>query len=209
MDLSGRRVLVTGASRGIGRALSDALEGEGARVLRVSRSGPIRADVGDPAQVERLRRETGPVDALVNNAAVIHEPARVLDLPLAEWERLFRTNLFGMVAMIRAYMPEMERRGWGLVVNLSSGWGRFAEARQAPYCATKFAVEALGQALAAEAAPGVVVLTVNPGVVATDMLGTCLPEELEGVVRPEECARRMVALLRAADAGWNGRSVDA
>jgi NAD(P)-dependent dehydrogenase (short-subunit alcohol dehydrogenase family) len=209
MELRGRRALVTGASRGIGRALSDALEAEGCEVVRVSRSGPERCDVSDERQVLRLASSTRPVDLLVNNAGVIHEPAPVREIPLSEWERLFRTNLFGMVAMIRAFLPGMERRGSGAIVNLSSGWGRFAEANQAPYCATKFAVEALGRALAAEVGPGILVLTVNPGVVATDMLGVCFEGDTGGAILPEECAHRLLRVLRAADATWNGRSVDA
>ncbi|MGH7162628.1 MAG: SDR family NAD(P)-dependent oxidoreductase [Planctomycetota bacterium] len=208
MKLPGGRALVTGASRGIGAALADALAAEGCDVVRVSRTRDIRCDVADPAQVDALFRLTGPVDLLVNNAAVIHEPAPVVDVPLEEWERLFRVNVLGTVAMLRAYVPAMNARGSGLVLNLSSGWGRVAEARQAPYCATKFAVEALSSALAQEVSPGVVVLAVNPGVVATDMLAAGFGGDVSAYPSPARCAAAFVSMIRRVGPSWNGRSVD-
>ena len=211
MELAGRKVLVTGASRGIGAALSAALEAEGAEVVRIAtRDAPpvIGCDVSDPGQVARLFERTGPVDVLINNAGVIHEPAPLLEIPLAEWRRLFDTNVLGMVAVLQAYLPAMNERGSGVVLNLSSTWGRVAAAHQSPYCATKFAVEALSSALAQETAPGVVVLAVNPGVVATDMLATCFEGATGGATPPEECAAAFVRMLGRLDPSWNGRSVD-
>jgi NAD(P)-dependent dehydrogenase (short-subunit alcohol dehydrogenase family) len=211
LELRGKRVLVTGASRGIGAALADALRAEGCDLELVARTagGGVEAcDVSDPAQVAALARRTGPVDVVINNAAVIHEPAPVVEVPDAEWRRLFDTNVLGLVAVLRAYVPAMNARGAGLVVNVSSTWGRVAAARQAPYCATTFAVEAISAALAAEVAPGVCVLAVNPGVVATDMLATCFQADVSGYTPPAECAAAFVRMLRQADPGWNGRSLD-
>ncbi len=211
MELAGQRVLVTGASRGIGAALSDALEVEGAVVLRVAtREQPpvLGCDVSDPEQVARLCERTGPVDVLINNAGVIHEPAPLLEIPLAEWRRLFDTNVFGMVAVLQAYLPAMNERRSGVVLNLSSTWGRVAVLHQSPYCATKFAVEALSSALAQETVSGVVVVAVNPGVVATDMLATCFEGATGAATPPEECAAAFVRMLGRLDPSWNGRSVD-
>lgn len=203
------RALVTGASRGIGRALVDALRAEGCEVFSAARTGDgILCDVSDPAQVERLRARTGPVDLLVNNAAVIHEPAPLVDVPLAEWRRLLDTNVLGMVAVLKAYVPDMNARGAGVVCNLSSTWGRSVDARQAPYCATKWAVEGLSRALAHEVAAGVIVIAVNPGVVATDMLATCFEGDVAGATPPAECAAAFVRMLRRVTPAWNGRSVD-
>ena len=206
MKLSGRSVLVTGASRGIGRALAAALRGEGCRVATASRAEGC--DISNPGQVAELFARTGPVDVLVNNAGVIHEPKDLVDLPLEEWRRLFETNVFGMVDVLRRYVPPMNERGEGVVVNVSSTWGRTAAARQSPYCATKFAMEALTQSLAAEVAAGVTVIAVNPGVVATDMLATCFEGDVSGSTPPEECAASFVRMLRRLEPGWNGRSID-
>jgi NAD(P)-dependent dehydrogenase (short-subunit alcohol dehydrogenase family) len=211
VELRGCRALVTGASKGIGRALAAALRAEGCDVLGAARTagpGVLACDVSDPAQVRALRQRTGPVDLLVNNAAVIHEPRPLVDVPLAEWRRLFDTNVLGMVAVLQAYVPDLNARGRGVVCNLSSTWGKSTAPRQAPYCATKFAVEGLSSALAAEVAPGVAVLAVNPGVVATDMLRTCFEGEIAGATAPEACAAAFVRMLRRVTPAWNGRSVD-
>jgi NAD(P)-dependent dehydrogenase (short-subunit alcohol dehydrogenase family) len=211
VTLRGKRALVTGASKGIGRALADALRAEGCDVIGAARTegeGVLRCDISVPEEVERLRARTGPVDILVNNAAVIHEPAPLVDVPLAEWRRLLDTNVLGMVAVLKAYVPDMNARGSGVVCNLSSTWGKSVDARQAPYCATKWAVEGLSKALAEEVATGVVVLAVNPGVVATDMLRTCFEGAIGGATPPEACARAFVAMLRRVTPAWNGRSVD-
>ena len=199
---------MTGASKGIGRALVAALEGAGCDVTAVSRTSEPPCDVTDPAHVDALYRRTGPVDLLVNNAALIHEPAPLWEVPLEEWRRLLETNVVGMVSVLRRYLPSMNERGRGVVVNLSSTWGRSTAPRQAPYCATKFAVEGLSGALASEVAPGVVVVAVNPGVVATDMLATAFGGNASAGTPPEECARSFLRMLRGLDGTWNGRSVD-
>ena len=199
---------MTGASRGIGAALADALRDEGCDVIGASRTAGEICDITDDAQVAALYECTGPVDLLINNAGVIHAPADLVDIPLAEWRRLFATNVFGMVAMLRTYLPAMNARGSGTVLNLSSTWGRSAAGRQAPYCATKFAVEGLTQAVAQEVAPGVAVVAVNPGVVATEMLATCFETDVSGYASPAECAASFVRMLRLLQPDWNGRSVD-
>jgi NAD(P)-dependent dehydrogenase (short-subunit alcohol dehydrogenase family) len=129
-------------------------------------------------------------------------------VPLAEWRRLFDTNVLGMVAVLRAYVPDMNARGSGVICNLSSTWGRSVDARQAPYCATKWAVEGLSRALAEEVAPGVLVLAVNPGVVATEMLATCFEGNTAGATPPADCAAAFVRMLRKVTPAWNGKSVD-
>ena len=206
MRLSGASVLLTGASRGIGAALAAALRDAGGVVHTASRSEGT--DVAKAADIEALFARTGPVDLVINNAGVIHQPADLVDIPDAEWRRLFDVNVFGMVDVLRRYVPPMNARGSGVVVNLSSTWGRYAAGRQSPYCATKFAVEALSQALAQEVAAGVVVMAVNPGVVATEMLATCFEGDVGGYTPPEACAASFVRMLEQVDDSWNGRSVD-
>jgi len=210
MELGGVKVLLTGASRGIGRALAEALRAEGCDLIAVARTpgeGVERCDVSDSADVAALFERVGPVDLLINNAGVIHEPAPLTGIPLDEWRRLFETNVFGMVDLCRTYVPAMNERGHGVVVNLSSTWGRVAAGEQSPYCATKYAVEALSASLAEEVAPGVVVIALNPGVVATEMLGTAFASDVSMYTPPERCAADFVDLLRRVDASWNGRSV--
>ncbi|MHC4938755.1 MAG: SDR family NAD(P)-dependent oxidoreductase [Planctomycetota bacterium] len=205
MRLEGASVVVTGASRGIGKALVTELEARGARVTGVSRTQGC--DVSDPSQVAELCARTGPVDLLVNNAAIIHEPAPLWEVPFDEWESVLRINVLGTVAMLQAYLPAMNERGSGTVVNLSSGWGRFAAPEQAPYCASKFAVEGLSAAVAEEVADGVCVIALNPGVIATEMLETAFGGDVSGYPTPEETAKSFAELLASLDPSWNGRSV--
>jgi NAD(P)-dependent dehydrogenase (short-subunit alcohol dehydrogenase family) len=209
MELKGARVLLTGASRGIGRALAAALREEGCDLIAVARAAGDdveSCDVTQPDQVAALFDRVGPVDLLINNAGVIHEPAPLVDIPLSEWRRLFETNVFGMVDLCRTWVPSMNERGSGVVVNLSSTWGRVSAGHQSPYCATKFAVEALSAALAEEVAPGVVVVSLNPGVVATEMLATAFASDVSMYTSPEQCAADFVQMLRRVDVSWNGRA---
>ena len=135
MEISGRRILLTGASRGIGRALAQALHEEGAELALVARSpGPLQelaeqldaraypTDLSDPAQVDGLItriEEDGPVDVLINNAGVSNI-GFVLDRKAEDIETLFRTNLLTPIHMCQQVIPRMLERGGGHIVNLSS-----------------------------------------------------------------------------------------
>ena len=99
----------------------------------------------------------------------------------------------------------MIRRAEGVIVNISSGWGRSAAAEVAPYCATKWAVEGLTQALAAELPRGMAAVAVNPGIIDTDLLRTCFGSSAASCPAPEAWACRAVPCLLALGPGDNGR----
>ena len=181
-------VIVTGASTGIGAATARELAKRGFHVLAGVRRGidadairatnlePIMLDITNEAEIAALvKRMTGdperrPLRALVNNAAIeINAPVEVL--PLSEWRRQFDVNLFGQVAMIQALLPALiESRG--TVVNISSVGGKLAMGGYGPYASTKFALEAVSDALRREVKPlGVKVILVEPGAVTTEMSG--------------------------------------
>jgi NAD(P)-dependent dehydrogenase (short-subunit alcohol dehydrogenase family) len=230
MDPAGARFLVTGASRGIGRSLVLGLAGEGARLALVARTRPDLEAVaracrergadalalpGDVGRAEDARRVAaaamaalGGIDVLVNDAAVLFPPAPVVATPPEVWEETLRVNVIGTANLVREVVPSMEARGRGLVVNLSSGWGRVAEAGVAPYAASKFAVEALTQALAQELAPGVIVVAVNPGVVDTAMLRVAWGEEAARYPGPDALLERWLRFFRGLRASWHGTSRD-
>jgi short-subunit dehydrogenase len=187
MKWDGTTAVVTGASRGIGKAVAEAAAAKGARVGLVARSkdeldavlagiggrGAVAAaDVGDRRQVSAaiasLEAELGPVDILVANAGIgAYGP--FADIDVDEVERLVQVNLLGTVYPMKAVLPGMLQRGRGHIVVVSSVAGRFGSPFEAAYAATKFAQIGLAEAVAVEVSgQGVGVSIVNPGVVDTD-----------------------------------------
>ena len=181
--------LVTGCSSGLGAALAEAVLTRGDRVMLTARrpetltglaerypetARTVALDVTDPPSVERAIAATeeafGSLDVFVNNAGfgVI---GAVEEVSPEEYRRMFETNVFGLIEATRAALPAL-RRSRGTIVNLSSGSGIATRAGFGLYSATKFAVEAISEALALEARPfGVRVLIVEPGQFRTEFLG--------------------------------------
>ncbi len=181
--------MVTGASTGIGAATARELAKRGFHVLAGVRRGtdadalratnlePVMLDITNETEIAALAKrvnndpERRPLRALINNAGVgVNAPVEVLPLP--EWRRLFDINLFGHVAMSQALLPALVESS-GTVVNISSVGGKLAMATYGPYAASKFALEAVSDALRREVEPlGVKVVVIEPGAVTTEMLGS-------------------------------------
>jgi NAD(P)-dependent dehydrogenase (short-subunit alcohol dehydrogenase family) len=173
-----RTVLVTGASRGIGKETARRFESNGWRVYGTARDAE-RVDVGEPLSldvtddesvrdaVERIVDDEGRIDALVNNAGnSLLGPVEETDVEDARHQ--FDVNVHGPHRLVRAALPHMRERGDGTVVNVSSVAGRVASAGMGTYAASKHALEALSDALRVEVAPfGVDVVLVEPGPVDT------------------------------------------
>ena len=173
-----RTAIVTGCSTGIGRATALALTARGYEVVATARrpesieglgvARTLALDVDSDESVAAARAAVGPVDVLVNNAGFgIEGP--VESVPLDEVRRAFETNFFGATRMIQAFAPAMRERGSGAVVNVTSVAGVVAGPFAGFYAATKFALEALSEALHLEMGHfGVQVLVVEPGSIATE-----------------------------------------
>lgn len=177
--------LITGTSSGIGLATALGLAADGHTVVATmrdtSRAGELRAtaaaqdldivveelDVDDDVSVARAFERIGPVDILVNNAGMSPVGA-IEDFPIDEWKALFETNVFGLIRCTQAALPGMRERGSGYIVNISSVTGRTAIPMFGPYSSSKWAVEAISESLAAEAAVfGIRVTIIEPGAIAT------------------------------------------
>ena len=184
-------VLITGASRGIGRALAlaCAASGQYSRIILngghdaaalqetsrlVSAAGDLLCvsslgDVGDLAYVQSLRRSFGPADVLINNAG-ISRTGLLTDMAPAEWDAVIRTNLTSLYNVCHTYVPDMVRRQAGKIVNISSVWGLTGASCEVAYSAAKGAVNAFTMALARDLAPSrIQVNALAPGMVDTRM----------------------------------------
>jgi NAD(P)-dependent dehydrogenase (short-subunit alcohol dehydrogenase family) len=186
------KIVITGVTRGLGRALAEWFISNGHTVAGCGRSGqqifdlrfahpephsfdPV--DVAQPNRValwaERVLGALGAPDILINNAGLMNQPAPLWRVSAEEFSRLAGVNIIGVANVIRAFVPAMVERKQGVIVNLSSGWGRGVAPNVAPYCASKWAVEGLTRALAEELPSGMAAVPLNPGVIDTDMLRQC------------------------------------
>ena len=167
LGIEGRLAVVTGASRGIGAAVADMLEAEGARTVRVSRSDGIDVTAADAA--ERIAERAGaPVDILVNNAGTSAVKA-LADVTDEEWYEQFELHVMASMRLMRAFAPGMAERGWGRIVNVSSSAGKRPSSNlTAAYSVAKAAQLSLSRVYAdAYAARGVLVNAVTPGPTTT------------------------------------------
>ena len=192
--------LVTGASRGIGRATAEAFARAGYQVAanycrskeqieqfsaQMEREGcaviPVQADVSDPEQVERMvqtvQRQFGHIDVLVCNAGIARQ-GLLTDFSPADWRQMMSVNLDGTFYCCRSVLPGMIRQKYGRIVLISSMWGQTGGSCEVVYSAAKAGLIGLGRALAKEEGPsGVTVNIIAPGVIDTDMMASFTDED--------------------------------
>jgi NAD(P)-dependent dehydrogenase (short-subunit alcohol dehydrogenase family) len=186
-DFSGKSVVITGGSRGLGLVLARQLAAEGARLTLIARAEPelrraaddirdrepsaevllVPADVGEREDVERAIAHTvahyGSIDVLINNAGII-QVGPLDHMKLSDYSDAFKTHFWGPLFLVLAAIPHMRRQGGGRIVNISSIGGRISVPHLVPYSASKFALTGLSEGLRAELAPDrIVVTTVCPG----------------------------------------------
>ena len=188
-----KTAVITGASGGIGRALLDAFQDAGYRVLCGCNSHPERlpdgvwamaADLSDPKQAEKfaeavLRETDGRVDVLINNAGIAQQKL-FQDITDEDWAKMRGVNLDGVFYLTRALLPAMIRQQSGRIINISSMWGVVGASCEVHYSAAKAAVIGMTKALAKEVGPsGITVNCIAPGVIKTPMLDAFTPEDLQ------------------------------
>lgn len=221
-----KHVVITGASRGLGRAMAIGFAADGWTVSGCGTDpvalqslqdelGPAHhlqpCDVTDPAAVEEfaaaVTKRFGPPDLLLNNAAIINPNQQLWRVSPEAFARVIDVNLKGVHLVLRAFLPGMIRRGSGVVVNFSSGWGRSTSPEVAPYCATKWGIEGMTAALAQELPQGLTAVALNPGIIDTRMLRSCLGGEAGGYPAPEVWAKLAVPFLASLGPRDNGRAL--
>jgi 3-oxoacyl-[acyl-carrier protein] reductase len=191
INLSGRVAIVTGGSRGLGRADALTLERAGATVVTLDveeANTTIECDVGDRAQVdaavERTVAEHGSVDILVNNAGTLDHLGQFPDQQSELWERDLRVNLTGAFNCAQAVWPHMQQGGWGRIVNMASVAGTLGGFGQASYATTKAGLLGLTRTLALEGAHhGITCNAIVPGVIGTEAFGFVAPAMQERMIK--------------------------
>ena len=168
-------------------------------------------DVAFESQVEpwaaRLLSTNGPPDLLINNAGIINQNAPLWQVPAEEFDRLIDINVKGVANVIRHFVPAMLARKSGVIVNFSSGWGRSVASDVAPYCASKWAIEGLTQALAEELPRGMAAVPLNPGIIDTDMLRSCFGGSASRYPAPKKWVEKAVPYILALNSRSNGKSL--
>lgn len=221
-----QRILITGVSRGLGRAMAEKLIALGHTVCGCARNqqaidelarrypAPHRfavVDVVDDAAVQawasQLDAAGQPFDLVLNNAAVANKPAPLWEVPAEEFRAVIEVNILGVANVIRHFVPPMIARGQGVIVNFSSGWGRTASPDVAPYCATKYAIEGLTQALAQELPPEMIAVPLSPGVIDTDMLQLVFGREASSYPDPQSWAEHAVPFILSLGPAESGNSL--
>ncbi|XP_030459174.1 NADPH-dependent pterin aldehyde reductase-like [Syzygium oleosum] len=233
-DQGPRTVLITGVTQGLGKALALELAKRGHSVIGCSRSQDkldslrsllspsdadadadsphllLTVDVRSDSSVEELARvvmdKKGVPDIIVNNAGTINKNNKIWDVPADEFDAVIDTNVKGVANMLRHFLPPMIQRKRGIIVNMSSSWGRSGAALVAPYCASKWAVEGLTRSVAKELPEGMAVVALNPGVINTDMLASCFGDSASLYQAPDAWAVKAAATILNFTGADNGAS---
>ena len=219
---------ITGCSRGLGRAMALEFARLGWKVAGCARNADsiatLAEELGDPhifqavdvtddaamhSFAKTVIEHLGAPNLLVNNAALMNGNAPLKDISPEEFAKILAVNLGGVHNSIRAFLPFMEDAERGVIANFSSYWGRSTAPDVAPYCATKWAIEGLTQALSKELPSGLAAVAFNPGIIDTGMLRSCFGEAAGGYHSAEEWARTAVPALASLGPTDNGNSVTA
>ncbi|BDI61310.1 3-hydroxybutyrate dehydrogenase [Qipengyuania nanhaisediminis] len=199
--LAGRRALVTGSTSGIGLAIARALRAEGAEIVlnglgdadeiaglcEEMDARHADANLLDPAAIEAMMGEIGPVDILVNNAGMQHV-SPVEDFPTAKWDAIIALNLSAVFHTTRLAVPAMKGKGWGRIINTASAHSKTASPFKSAYNASKHAVDGFTKTIALElATSGVTANCISPGYVWTPLIEGQIPDTMaaRGLTREE------------------------
>ena len=219
-------VCISGCSKGLGRAMAIEFHKRGWKVAGGARNDAalenLKEEIGDlcffqafdvskSEEVENfaqsVEEKLGVPNLLVNNAGIINKNAPLTQISPEEFASVLSINLGGIHNMIRSFVPRMEKRGNGIIVNFSSYWGQSTAPEVGPYCATKWGVEGLTRSLAQELPQGLATVAFNPGIINTDMLRSCFGDGASSHENPVDWAKHAVSRLEKIGLPDNGQTI--
>ena len=219
-----KHIAITGCSRGLGLALIRGFIAIGHKVSGCSRNPECMQqlqqefgddhyfealDISNATQVsqwaENCLERQGPVDLVINNAAIINPNANMWEVDDQQWSDLVDINIKGVFYVSKAFLKSMVSSNSGVLVNISSGWGRSTSAEVATYCCSKWAVEGLTRSLAQEVPDGVAAIPLNPGIIHTELLESCFGTSATQFPSPSQWAEDAVPFLLELNASDNGQ----
>ena len=223
-------ILITGVSSGLGLALVKEFANQGHNMIGCARDISklknlelknsnnhlfTQVDVRNDNEVQQLANDVyykfHKIDIIINNAGTKSKLSPTWEVSATDYAQVINTNILGVVNIIRHFVPEMVKNNSGSILNLTSEWGRYADAYVSSYCASKFAVEGLTQSLSKELPDQMSAIALNPYFVRTPLLESCkelfLPGEYELSISPEEWAEFAVPKILDFDRSSNGKSI--
>lgn len=219
-------VVITGVTKGLGRAMLDRFNelewtvvgcGRTVEEVELLKKTFVKhhfeaIDISDEVAVTKWSAQiimsVGVPSLLINNASIVNKNAPLWTISGKEFADVMNTNVNGVVNTIRAFLPAMMTKKEGVIINVSSGWGRASERELGPYCASKFAIEGLTQSLAAELPSGMIAVTLDPGGgINTLMLQKCAPQYVDESPSPEEWSHVAVPYILGIKSADNGKAL--
>src|SRR3954466_13407381 len=220
------KIVITGITRGLGRALAEEFIRAGHTVIGCGRSGEaifdLRMSHGAPHDFSvldvaldskvaiwaaKVLESEAPPDLLINNAAMMNRLSPVWDQDDREFTKLVDVNIRGTQNVLRHFVPAMVAKKRGVMVNFSSGWGRSVSPEVGPYCMSKWAIEGLTKAMAAELPNGMAAVPLNPGVIDTEMLRSAWADGASAYPKAEQWAKTAAPFILRLGPKQNGQSV--
>jgi NAD(P)-dependent dehydrogenase (short-subunit alcohol dehydrogenase family) len=220
------KIVITGVTRGLGRALTEEFIRAGHTVIGCGRNGEAIFDLRMTYQAPhdfsvvdvaldnkvalwaaKVLENESPPDLLINNAGIMNRLSPVWEQEDREFTKVIDVNIRGTQNVIRHFVPAMVTQKKGVIVNFSSGWGRSVSPEVGPYCMTKWAIEGLTKAMAEELPEGMAAIPLNPGVIDTDMLRSCWADGATSYPKAETWARTAASFILKLGPKDNGRSL--
>ncbi len=198
--LRGQKVVGCARSEQAISELANKHEGSFFAALDITNSAEV------DAWVSHAIKEYGAPEFVINNAGVCNQLGNLWEVNKEDFQRVLDVNVSGTFNVIKAFVPHMIEAGRGIIVNMSSGWGRSVDAGVAPYCSSKWAIEGLTKAMALELPDGVAAVALNPGIIDTEMLQSVFGKD-NGYPSATQWAQTAADYITNINTSQNGQSL--